>query len=419
MQPVSIHDHVYHKTDVKYILVILLLYLFIFNEPLADFVPAFQYMDELVALLAIPVFLLQKRGCLRIKKNDCGVYLLGFVICGLAGNIIYKLQLFVYVLADLLLCLKFWLTLYVGRTLFQNIRWEKYIKNLYFHVRIVIWIYIICTIMDRIWNVFGMADVRYGIRSLRIFYSHPVHFAGYSTFLIVILIAIREKVSGTTKYMLLLMCFTCLSLRSTAFASTVLFLILYYLICLRRKKINVRMVSALAVIAVLVGWSQIYYYFFSSIREDSARAQLLIKSFQIAADHFTGTGFGTYASYYSGINYSPVYAMYNLEGIHGLVQGAADFISDSFWPALLGQTGYIGTIFYVLSIIMLFLKIQKLRLIDKNSYCSALCTLAYLIIMTMSLSSFFNPIAMPFALWLGILLSDGNNGFIHRHHIED
>ena len=97
---------------------------------------------------------------------------------------------------------------------------------------------------------------------------------------------------------------------------------------------------------------QIEYYFFSDIQSDSARYQLLITSILIARDSFPiGAGFGTFGSYMSAIHYSPVYRIYGISNVHGLIEGATYFTSDSFWPMILGETGIVGLVSIVIVII--------------------------------------------------------------------
>ena len=155
-----------------------------------------------------------------------------------------------------------------------------------------------------------------------------------------------------------------------------------------------------------MGWEQIEYYFFSSIQSDSARYQLLIVSIEIAKDHFPlGSGFGTFACYYSGLSYSPLYGIYGLTNVNGLRQGATSFISDSFWPLVIGQTGFIGAVTFVLAIVMLFKAIQRIRKTSLAYYASALCGICYLLISSVAESAFVHPLAVSIAMMIGLMLS--------------
>lgn len=128
-----------------------------------------------------------------------------------------------------------------------------------------------------------------------------------------------------------------------------------------KKKITIKTLLLFVPLVVTLAWNQIYYYFFSSVQGDSARYQLLINSFKVIKDHFPiGSGFGTYASYYSGKYYSPIYSSYGLTGIYGLTRDNTSFISDSFWPMVFAQTGLIGTVANVSSCMLCSARINNI-----------------------------------------------------------
>jgi hypothetical protein len=134
---------------------------------------------------------------------------------------------------------------------------------------------------------------------------------------------------------------------------------------------------------------------------------LLQNSFEVANDHFPlGSGFGTYGSNSSGIEYSPLYQKYGLNNIYGLTQSNPMFISDSFWPMILGQFGYFGLFIYLIIILNLFRIIQQnFNSAKVHQYIVGLGIFIYLIISSIAESAFVNPIAMPFAILLGIFSS--------------
>jgi hypothetical protein len=78
-----------------------------------------------------------------------------------------------------------------------------------------------------------------------------------------------------------------------------------------------------------------------------ARSALYGTSIEIAQDHFPlGVGLGRYGSHMSRVNFSPVYEEYGLTRIRGLQPDNTDYITDTFWPMILGETGIIGAIGY-------------------------------------------------------------------------
>jgi hypothetical protein len=86
-----------------------------------------------------------------------------------------------------------------------------------------------------------------------------------------------------------------------------------------------------------------------------ARVVLHVKSVEIAGDYFPlGAGFGRYGSWMSRVHYSPLYEEYQMADIWGLSPDRPNFINDTFWPMVLGETGIFGLILY-LSIMGYFL----------------------------------------------------------------
>jgi len=78
-------------------------------------------------------------------------------------------------------------------------------------------------------------------------------------------------------------------------------------------------------------------------QQSTARVALYTTSVAIARDHFPlGVGPGRYGSGVSRDPYSPVYAQYGLDQIDGLSPDDSAFVSDTFWPRVLGETGVIG-----------------------------------------------------------------------------
>jgi hypothetical protein len=103
------------------------------------------------------------------------------------------------------------------------------------------------------------------------------------------------------------------------------------------------------VIMILVSYQKIYSYFilggFGQGREVSdlyARMALYYFSIFIIADYFPfGCGFGSYGTFASAEYYSPIYAKYGMDGMHGLSKSFPDFIADTYYPAL-AQFGAAG-----------------------------------------------------------------------------
>lgn len=332
-------------------------------------------------------------------------FILVFLCFGFLSSVIYRYQSILKAeVSDAFLCIKFWLALYVGKKVFAKIDMQKYASKIYFHVKCITILYGVLIFIDYSLHIF-QATERYGLRSEQLMYTHPTVLVACCVFLIMILLSLKNYVKGSKKYIIILLLVMCSTLRSKAFGAALAIILICYFVFVRKKKITLRTMLLFIPLVVILGWDQIQYYFFSSIIQDSARYQLLTKAFEIARDMFPlGTGFATFGSYYSGVYYSSVYAAYGLSNINGLRIGASQFVSDSFWPMILGQSGYFGLLSYILAITMLLKAIQGIRKVENSYYAAAMCGICYLIIVSTAESAFVHPVAVPIAMMIGAFL---------------
>jgi hypothetical protein len=88
-----------------------------------------------------------------------------------------------------------------------------------------------------------------------------------------------------------------------------------------------------------------------------ARTVLTVDSFKVAADHFPGgAGFGRFGSAVAAANYSPEYEARGYPYIWGLGRTEEDgrFLTDTEWPAIIGETGFFGTIAFALGLVCVY-----------------------------------------------------------------
>lgn len=105
----------------------------------------------------------------------------------------------------------------------------------------------------------------------------------------------------------------------------------------------------------------------NSANTDYARVALTQTSLSIAMDYFPlGSGSGTFASSTSyQMGYSNIYKIYGLDNIYGLTENYPNFITDVFWPKVIGQNGFIGFIFYTLFLLSFYLAVTKKYLANR------------------------------------------------------
>lgn len=396
-----------HGTGQSYYLFIVFLYFFLLKEWAERVVGFLGFADELIALFGIVLFFLRLKrnhGKVLLRNNLRVTCIVVFLSCGLISNIYYKYQpLFSAAIPDVLICLKFWLCIYVGRYTFKKFDYEKYANKIYFHIKFITFVYTFLIILDNIYPIFK-AELRYGLRATHLFYGHAFVFASCCALLLTLLLLIQNHISrtGFLIYSIVLSVLMCTTLRSRALGCVLLYWIIYYLVFVRKKKFTLKMLILFVPVVLAVGWNQIEYYFFSDIQLSSARYHLLTKSIQIANDYFPlGSGFATFGSYYSSVIYSPLYSMYGMSNVHGLVEGNAWFVNDSYWSMVLGQFGWLGFGATIIAVYTLFKESQKQRKYRLQDYAACLFIIAYLVIESTASSAFVHPLSMPLALLLG------------------
>ena len=94
--------------------------------------------------------------------------------------------------------------------------------------------------------------------------------------------------------------------------------------------------------------------------------------------------------------------------IWGLTAEKPDFISDSFWPMIIAQFGYIGMIIFIIAIFKLISSIGKVKDIDVSCYFGALYSVSYLCISSFAETAFVHYISVPLAIVIGCCLSRKN-----------
>lgn len=182
-------------------------------------------------------------------------------------------------------------------------------------------------------------------------------------------------------------------------------------------KINFKTIMAgLVILAgiILVGWQKIDLYFaISGDVEDIesgllARLTLYTTSFEVLQDYFPlGSGFASFASYSSGVYYSPLYAKYGIDKIWGMNSTDYSYIADTYYPCL-AQFGVVGILlfcsfffFIIRKAFMIFKKTQK----PKNLVIS-LMIIGYFLIESIADATFTGHRGLFMMTILGLIFAD-------------
>ncbi len=391
-----------NKSKIIAYIYILLLYLLIFQNFLQSFIEVFQYLDEAIALLGLFVLIydiIRKKGKVSRSFFIILVCLLLIFIIGFYAVVTNKYQTINYALIDAFLLFKFFFVYFLSCIMTKKNNILAFSKVIYFHLKIILIILTIFTIANYIFKIYPFGE-RYGIMVNKLFFEHPTYLAGACIALLVNFITFSDKISN--KYIILTLLILISTLRVKAIGGALAILMIAIYVNQTNKKLSIIKLSIIGILIIIIAYPQFEYYFLDI--EGSARRVLTETSVEIANDNFPiGTGFGTFANFVSGENYSPVYELYGISNVQGLEEGKANFLSDTFWPMIIGQFGYLGTILYLTCLITIFIKIQKdCKIEQKKIYIAKFSALIYLLIASSAEPSFVNPIAIPLALILGM-----------------
>lgn len=301
------------------------------------------------------------------------------------------------IIVDMFTCLKFPATLLCSIFIFKDAS-----RDIFFYMEKICKA-LICTLfvlaVANLFFDFGMgADSRYGVRaSFEFICGHPTYLV---MMCVGIILTLSVNARSNLAYIVLALLVTASSLRSKGLVFCVVAAAILF-VMRGGRRLNAIHIFICVLAAIAIGWEQFTGYYQA---DGTARTELTRASVEIASDYFPfGTGFATFGSPSSakGSYYSPVYQLYELDTVWGITQGDTRFLSDTFWPIVLGQFGVLGFAIYVT--ILLSTALVAFREANGSKVPVVLC-FAYLLISSTSESSFFNPMSVYLALTLGIII---------------
>lgn len=389
--------------------VFLIVFVLIFQNAIEIYMPIASLVDELVAFVGLFCILIFYSDVMVLGKSKkiivALIAMLLFIFAGLLSNIIFSYQNVKLVLVDFFTNIKFFLAISCGYFLYRN----STVVNTYYSLfaRLFSGFIFALFILDKMFHLFP-GTIRYGIETSALFYYHVTYLAGAMVFLIAVLTIFFEPRNRI--YIILDLIVLFFTLRGKAIGGVVVYLILIWYRFIRKKKIKIWNLVAVAGAAVVVAWPQISFYFIE-LSGESARSVLLLTSLKILKDYFPlGTGFATYASHSASVVYSPVYVKYGFLNVWDLnPNNPMAFFDDSFWPIIIGQTGVIGTAGYILCQIILIRACLLLTKSNKYMNVGVLFVICYLYIASIAEPAFNNSVAIPLGYVIGIILKSSTS----------
>lgn len=395
------------KTQKKCYVFITVMYMFTLQFWIMRKFTLFQYFDELYALLAIPLVVFSLNGKIRIKKeniyiNRIAIALIAFVVVGILSNAVFNFQKVIAVMQDIFINLKFFFGIATTYCLFKKFKINKYKSEIKFHAKALIVLFFVLVVQNKVTHIFPVADVRFGISAEKIFFNHPTELASTTFFLLLILMLTSSHIKKELPFVTIAAFVIVMTLRYKAIVTVMLFLYMYIIVS-SGKKMKLFYLLPLMPFIIVVGGNEFFFYFIGANTMGMARGALTYTSLKVANDTFPlGSGFGTFASWMSGVYYSPLYSMYGINEIWGLGKESPALVSDVFWPMIIAQNGYIGLFIYIFIIYCLFRLIMQCSKYDEKLFLSGMGALSYLLVSSIAESAFVNPLAVPLSFVIGL-----------------
>ena len=385
----------------KYLFLLVCIWTLSFEEPIThlDF-PYITLFRNVLPILAIAYFILDPYtddsslegrsgfgGRMHALTQPMAVLGMVFAAAGIVGWIMNGYQTFSITVQAMYEHIRFWICLWAFMSVLSTFPLEKYAKRLFCHVGLLSAILIVLTTVDIIFHIWGRQIYRFGIGSIQLFYGHPSYFGAHCVFLLAMLCILipylqliddeesrsvpRWSVTATVLMCcMLVLVLTTIRTRLIGFVAAFIILFIYMIVIKKKLHPGIILVGVLAALAI--GWQRIYFFYFSKYSYTMARGQFATNSLDIALNNMPfGAGFGTFGSRMAQIHYSPLYFKYHMMLTTGMQPTHPSYACDSFYPMILGESGWLGFIAYMLLIVLLIRMIFGMQRLDAETASAA------------------------------------------------
>ena len=385
----------------KFLLVFVIIFYFIaiLGNIIDQYVSFLSWADELSAILLFVLYINKFKKLDRYDRKILKLLFLFFIV-GLIPTFLYKIQRDnIVLIKDIVLFSKFFVGITRSKFVIDDRKKNALIKAVKRPTKILIIIIFMCGILNLFIDLQMGGEIRYGLRCYQFYYTHYTFLVASTVFMLSIML---YKNSFYNKYSIMCLLILLFTLRSKA----IVFVLIYIMLSIYKKKnvtLNFRSCMAFCVIGFWAVSGKISDYISWGIY--NLRTGLHIVGFVIACDYFPlGSGLGTFGSNLSFLAKSPLYSKYGLDHSQAMgddVEGA--FISDTFWPYVYGQFGFIGLIIFLLMLLTIFNSLNDRR-DDCDYFYPAVLLLLYLVIGSFAEATFTNQTGIFVAMFINLFL---------------
>jgi hypothetical protein len=341
----------------------------LFVRPIEHVVPIPQvgYIDEALILLCVVAFPLRRVVLRQPLRTFPGQWwFAAFLVCGILSALVLHVPFSIFLLAAFIISKG----LLFGWAVAQVDWTERHVATM---ARVGAAVIIFCLAATLVnlaipgaWEAVLSSDpnaseARSFLPSVIGPFSHPIDLGQFMALSFIALAAWRATV-GRSALTLVLLVSTGLVALATARRTAIGSIVAAWL-WLQAKVRSTRVVIALlaclpvAVVVLATPVASVVtttYQDYLGNGNPEARTVLTVDSFKVAADHFPGgAGFGRFASAVAATNYSPEYVARGYPTIWGLGQTRENgrFLTDTEWPAIIGESGFLGALGFALGLI--------------------------------------------------------------------
>ncbi|KFF58040.1 hypothetical protein JF66_21605 [Cryobacterium sp. MLB-32] len=324
-----------------------------------------SYADEAMILIAVLAFVTKRLvGGGALRKLPGGTAFAVFGLLGLTSGLVVGASLDL-VVTDAFLLLKAILFAFAV----AQVDWVK--DDLVRGARIAAWSLALILISalvnlviplqwDSLFSASGAIDRRLGLPVPIGIFTHPSFFGQLMALAAIAIATYRSMVARGPISALLLVGSLAGSVLSARRKVMVALVGVALWVGFKKKPAATWLVTVLGVpMLTVIFWpaitavsQQIYVEYFLNA-QGSARTVFYSSAVILATQYFPlGAGFSRFGTFTASTNYSPEYRNLGFEGIWGLQPGGR-FLTDTFWPAILGETGWIGLVAFLIGLTLL------------------------------------------------------------------
>ena len=396
----------------------LILLLFLAFQPVfGGVIPIFNYLDEGIAVFSVIAFLMDflKHGKMR-KKDLVTIFLLMFfVFIGIWGNRKSDLAFGnIAILEDILAFTKLYLVYLMFSHINVSEKTKEKLGSYIFKISAGLAVLMFsCALITQVFN-FGMGhDPRHGLLSFRFIFENAPALNSFFYFFMPLFSCVIYRNGKFRKHATLIAIMLAtswfLTLRSRAMVFSIIYLVVYFFIFNKPKKIESisikkRYFICGMVAAVLMGWDTFLHYFVNNEREVRF---IMSRMCLVLAEKFfpLGSGFATFGSEASRKYYSSAYSMLGISNIWGISQDTgASFVLDQFWFGVIGQFGVIGLAVVIVLVFRMYKDIWLKSKSNKGFQLAAITFIFTTFLGSISAATYINSYALATVLALYILI---------------